>query len=44
MNNKYKEYDNKDFTYSYPITWKKRNKEYLLKRFDRKLKKVTRSR
>lgn len=35
MNNKYQEYSPADFDYDYPITWFKRNKEYLEKRDDR---------
>lgn len=35
MNNKYKEYNPKNFEYDYPYTWKERNKKYLEKRDDR---------
>ncbi len=35
MNNKYQEYNPKEFKYDYPWTWFKRNKEYLEKRDDR---------
>ena len=35
MNNKYKEYNPKNFEYDYPYTWEERNKKYLEKRDDR---------
>lgn len=38
MNNKYQEYNPKDFEYDYPYTWKQRNKKYLEKRDNRPIK------
>ena len=38
MNNRYQEYDPKDFEYDYPYEWELRNKKYLEKRDDRPVK------
>ena len=35
MNNRYQEYDPKEFEYDYPYSWEKRNKKYLEKTDDR---------
>lgn len=40
MGDKYNTFDDKPIKYEYPITWKKRNKKYLEKIEDRKLKEV----
>lgn len=37
MNDKYNTYDDKQFKYDYPITWKKRNISYLEKYHDTKI-------
>lgn len=41
MNNKYQEYDMDSLKYSYPYTWKKRNKKYLEKTDDRNIESMT---
>lgn len=38
MGNKYDTFDEQPIKYEYPITWQKRNKKYLEKVEDRKLK------
>lgn len=38
MGNKYDTFDDQPVKYEYPITWKRRNKKYLEKVEDRKLK------
>lgn len=38
MKDKYNDYEGETFKYSFPITFKKRNREYLNKRYDREHK------
>lgn len=40
MNDKYKTYDDVDFFYNFPYTWKSRNKKYLEKRDEQRITKL----
>ena len=40
MSDKYSTFDNEPIKYSYPFTWKRRNKKYLEKVEDRKLEEL----
>ena len=40
MDDKYNTYDNVEFTYDYPYTWKKKNKKYLEDRDERRVNKI----